>query len=298
MTHPDQPLLVYQGPPRWNGNGWENGDRFTLSGPGKGDNGIELAGAVTGLDRGAEEYRYDAGADTPGSLLTSIVAGRREILAGINILGDNPRELRINKNRWERNHQDNQPGRLYIFTPEGHPRYLEAYRAETAGTSSLDKDPHLRSLYEDWDWGWTADNPYFFGYEEVRTLASMDSYSNRYEASFFNPSTAPHVYPKVLLYGPGRFHVPAGYGQPLIELPDITAGQIVRVDYNPENPTVLFKPSARTPAQNWWYQLGGRRPVMSLEPETDVTFTVRNLNGRTPNKEPELIYTPLFRSWV
>lgn len=291
-----QPQIVYQGPPRWTGRKWENGDRFTLSGRGKADLGVELSGSVSGLDRPTEEYRYDTGANTPGSRLVGSVAGRRELLAGINILGDNPRDLRVNKNRWERNNSTKEPGRLWVLTEEGQPRYLSAYKAETAGTAAVDKDPHIRSLYEDWDWGWTSDDPYFKGYLETRELERVGS-SGTYEANFFNSSTAPAVYPKLLLYGPGRFRVPAGYGLGDLNLPTIGAGQVMRLDYDPAFKTLLVRNLSGGLAQNIWNELKGERPHLSFEPETHNTFSVRNVAGGAP-RPPELVYTPLFNSWV
>lgn len=298
MSSLDQPTIVYQGPPRWTGREWENGDRFILSGEGQCNLGVELAGSVAGLDRPTEEYRYDEDANTPGSVLTSVVAGRRELLATINILGRDAKELRRNKRRWERNHPTKIPGRLWVLTSDGSPRYLEAYKAEVAGTASVDKDPYLRYLYEDWDWGWTADSPYFYGYEEVRTMPHVGG--GLYEQSFYNESTAPAVYPKVVVYGPGLFEIDGGYTRGPLILPQLAAGEVLRVNYDPREKTVLKRRTDGSgPVINMWNALGGQRPHMSLEPETHNTMTVRNLHpGSTPAQEPEFSFTPQFSAWV
>lgn len=102
----DTAWIVYQGPPRWDGEKWIDGDRFFLSG-GKGlqlDLGVELAPGVSGLEAEVVEYRFDTSANVPGSVYVSEVAGRRTIQAPINILGKTARELRDNKRRWFRNH--------------------------------------------------------------------------------------------------------------------------------------------------------------------------------------------------
>lgn len=296
MSSFDQPIVLYQGPPRWTGSSWENGERFTLSGVGKADMGVELAGSVSGLDRPDVEYRYDAGANTPGSRLVSSVAGRRNLLATINILGTSEDDLRRNKQRWERAHseQPGNPGRLWVMSNSSHPRYLEVHKAETAGTSTLDKDPHIRYLYEGWDWGWTSDSPYFKGYTHERTLDS--SGTRRWTDTFYNESTAPHIYPKLYLYGPGRFVIDGGYTVGELTLPSISSGEVIRVDYNPKNKTVLKRTAGGT-VINIWPTLGGQRPMMTLEPETHNTVAVRSTSG-TPNRAPVLEFTPEFVSWI
>lgn len=297
MVREDQPRIVYQGPPRWDGRKWLNGDKFVLSGKGKGDLGVELAGAVAGLDRGAVEYRYDAGANTPGSRLTSQVAGRREMPAAINILGDTSHELARNKQRWEQNHPDKRPGRLWVLSEFSAPKYLEVFKSEVAGTATLDKDPFIRNVYEDWEWGWTSDHPYFFGYEEVRELEPQGG--GKFSESFFNDSTAPQVYPKLVLYGPGRFEIDAGYGREPILLPDLAAGQMMRVNYDATEKTLLRQPiDGSGPVTNIWPLLRGQRPRMSFDPQSHTTVTVTNRASGTPARNPELIYTPEFVSWV
>lgn len=298
MSSLDQPTIVYQGPPRWTGNEWVNGDRFVLSGDGKGNLGVEIAGAVSGLERETVEYRYDEDVNTPGSMFTGSVAARRDIMATINILGTDPKDLRRNKRRWDRNHHNKQPGQLWFLTSDGSPRYLKAIKSDTAGTASLDKDPHLRSVYEGWDWGWTSNSPYFSGYEEVRTMPSISD--RLYERHFYNESTAPTVYPKVVVYGPGEFEVDGGFSYGPLRLPAIGAGEVLRVNYSPTDRTVLKRRVDGTgDVVNMWSALNGQRPHMSLEPETHNTMTVKNVSpNQTPDQEPELSFIPLFSSWV
>lgn len=291
-----QPIIRYQGPPRWTGSSWNmNGDTFILSGPGKADKGVELAGSVSGLDRPDVEYRYDAGANTPGSKLVSSVAGRRNLLATINILGDSEAALRRNKQRWERAHSEDpkNPGRLWIITPGSPDRFLEVYKSETAGTATLDKDPHIRYLYEGWDWGWTSDSPYFKGRTVQREMSGS---AGRWTDTFFNESTAPYIYPKLYLYGPGQYNIDGGYTVGQLELPAMNPGEVIRVDYNPENKTVLKRTSGGT-VINIWPTLGGQRPLMTLEPETTNTVSVRAYNT-SGGKAPVFEYTPQFVSWI
>ena len=290
----DTAWIVYQGPPRWDGEKWIDGDRFFLSG-GKGlqlDLGVELAPGVSGLEAEVVEYRFDTSANVPGSVYVSEVAGRRTIQAPINILGKTARELRDNKRRWFRNHRNGEKGRLWAFTSEGEPRYLPVIRGEGAGLSTLDKDPGLRVLYEGFDWGWDSDSPYFMGYEASHNLIAN---GNVYEKTFYNPSTAPRVYPVLTLPGGCRWRIPLGGGETFVTM-EIPTGEEARLDLQPRKPTFLKK-NAEGKVENIWHSLLGNRPKLYLEPETRNHFSIEAVDG-TPDKAPNLTFTPLFTSWV
>lgn len=294
MIEQDLPVLVYEGPPRWDGSKWVDGDRFTLSG-GKGvqlDLGVELAPGVAGLESPPKEYRYNTSADVPGSSFVSAVAGGREISASINILADTPRELRDNKRRWFRNHPESEMGRLWAMTKEGEPRFIPVLKSETAGTNSLEKDPNIRKLYEGFEWGWVSDQAYWQGY---KVTAEFVPNGTQWTADFYNPSTAPRVYFTLFLPGGCKWKFNLGDGSTFTTI-TIETGHIARLDYNPKNRTFLKKAPDGS-IENMWYSLFGHRPDMFMEPETSNSLTIEAIDG-TPDSPPKIEFTPLFESWV
>lgn len=294
----DRTWVVYQGPPRWDGEKYTNGDRFFLSGHRalQGREGVELAMDWGGLERPSSEYRYDTSVNIPGARLTSVIDGRREVTGGINILGDTPAEVRANKNKWMLNHPDKEPGRLWFFSSNSMPRYLLAVKSETAGLSSLPKDPAIRKLYEGFEWGWTSDDAYFRGYRETKTLRKTGT--NTYSRTFFNTSTVEHVYPVLFLPGgPGvQYKVTKGYKRGTFTTPTIAANEEVRINFDPKEATYLKRNIDTGQITNLWPTLAGDRPRLSLEANTKNTFEVEVVSG-TPEKEPRLIYVPLYKSW-
>ena len=289
----DKTWIVYQGPPRWDGSKWYDGDRFFLSGHGlyQCDQGVELARGITGLERPGSDYRYSTSANVPGSTFIDRVYARRDLGCSINILGDSPEELRRNKRRWMNNHPEQGEGRLWFFSADGDPRYLPVQPLAEAGTSTLDVDPAIRSLYEGFEWGWTSDSAFFLGYKHKQELTKKST--NKYSKTFYNPSTAAEVYPVLYLYGAGTWTLAVGESK--IKTPKLDNGDVVRIDFNPRNSTYLLrKPDGSL--KNLWPTLVGKRPDFFLEPQTKNTFEV-SYSGSSPDKNPVLEYTPAFLSW-
>lgn len=290
----DNAWIVFQGGPRWDGDKWIDGDKFTLSGRKKADLGVELAPGVAGLERASVEYRFDTSANVPGSVFVSDVAGGRKISASVNILGDSPAELRHNARRWDRNHRTTSPGRLWMFTSDGEPRYLPVIPSENAGQGTHEKDPNLNSGSIEWEWGWNSDEADFLGYKRH---TEMTQFGSTYAVTFWNPSTAARVYPTLYLPGPGRWKVSLGFEKGDFITPMIEAGEVARINLNPRKPTFV-KRRADGKIVNLWPTMQGRRPIMFLEPETRNTIAVDLVGGGVPDSPPVLSYTPKFTSWL
>lgn len=304
MTWQDTVLVVYQGPPRWTGRRWVNGDRFTLSGFPTEErilNGVELAPGLNGLDRGPEEYRIETGANTPGGDLVAVSTGRREISGQINIMGKTPAEFRENYQRWWRNHPEKEKGRLWFYTRNGEPRYLSVVKSESAGVGAQERDPNVRSLAAQMPWGWVSDHPYFYGYRCRQDLKYIYRTTGHYKAVFYNPSTVPEVYPDLYLPGGGAFTFSLGYNQPDYRTPMIPRGAELKISFDPRKRTCVQK-NADGSYTNLWHTMLGRRPRLSFEPETKNTFPLIWFesagDGKGLDFDPYIVFTPEFTSWI
>lgn len=282
----DHVWVVYQGPPRWDGTKMINGDRFFLGGHRQlqGREGVELAKGVSGLLKEVSEYRYDTASEQPGSTFVGSIASRREIGASINIFGDTPSDLRKKIRKWLDNHPEDSAGRLWFFTSDGDPRYLTVRQHPSAGTSSMDEDPSMRRKLEGMEWGWVSDDPYFSGY-----ISRQDFVNGK--VTFYNPSTAKVVYPKVYLPGPGVYTFMG------ITTPALAANEIVRFDFNPLAHTYVKLNLSTSAVDNLWYRLEGKRPKLGLKPQTKNTLKI-SYSGAGSAFAPYVEFTPKFRSYI
>ena len=293
-------IIVYQGPPRWDGTEWINGDKFFISGDkfNHRNLGVELANSIDGLEFPTREFRYDTDANTPGSRFVSSVATRRSLKCSVNIFGDSVEEMRKAKDRWFLNHPEGSPGRLWFFTNTGEHRYLSAYAAENAGSATYDKDPGLRGVTT-LEWGWTSDSPYFYGFREKKLLKPKGG--GVYEGYFYNPSTAPQVFPEVFLPGFGQWELSLGYEQPTFRTPNLADGDVAKLDYDQKALSFTCKRKDGR-IENLWPSMVGNRPMYCLEPQTINKVTIRNLNevgnDRPKSKWPYLSFTPEYISWT
>lgn len=294
MASFDGVTVTYEGPHRWNGKTWVEGDTFTLNGPNKGDLGVELAPSASGLERPTKVYRYDSVANGSQARFRDAVAEKRKLTIPINILAETSRELRENKNRWFRNHSEDNPGKLWFRTPEGIPRYMLARKSVDAALGSMDKDPHIRNLYEGFEWGWESDGAYFYG--EDREVVFKKHLAMTYKAEVENPSTAPEVFPKLYLYGPGVYRFSLGWMQGNFDTVDIPSGSVVQIDFHPQRATYKMM-DAKGKVSNMWPYAFGKRPKFSLEAESTTSMEVICLRG-TPSRPPLLTFTPEFESWT
>ncbi|MDD2326186.1 MAG: hypothetical protein PHW63_09345 [Alphaproteobacteria bacterium] len=295
----DKTWVVYQGPPRWDGSDWVNGDRFFLSGHKalQGREGVELAPGVGGLERGISDYRFDTSANVPGANRVDEIDGRREIPAAVNILGKTPREVRANKRKWQANHPSGEPGKLWFFSSDGPPRYLRAMKAQEAGAGTIEKEPANRNLYEKLEWGWTSDDAYFRGYHESKTLKPLEA--GFYGRTFFNTSTVRAIYPVLYLPG-GRWKISRGYRNGFFTTTDIAMNEEIRIDYDPTNSTYIKRNLDTGVITNMWPTMVGERPKLSLEAETKNAYSVELVSGDPAQFRsiPRLEFTPMFTSWV
>lgn len=296
----DRAWIIYQGPPRWDGSKYVNGDKFFLSGhQGYARNlGVDIANGATGLERESTEYLFDTPAAVPDVNYVTSRPMKRQIDCSINIYGSSPKEVRENARRWRRNHPDGNPGRLWVITAEGSPRYLPVFKSETAALGDLEKDPAIRNLYQDLEWGWVSETPYFLGIRETKTLKHTTG--GKYEATFFNPSTVPQIYPVLYMPGPGQWTLSLGYQRMNFRTPIIENGETMRMDFNPKHPTFVKK-TAQGEIVNLWPSMVGQRPVFSLEAETMNTFSIQHSQNSARSfgdNPPRLTFTPRFSSWI
>ena len=286
FTGGDHVWTIYQGPPRDTGEGLVNGDRFFLGGHRlyQAREGVEFARGISGLLRELSDYRYDTSSEQPGSTFVGSVANKREINSSINIFGDNPADFRFKLRRWQDNNPEDSSGRLWFLTSDGEPRYLPVRPNSSAGLSSVDMDPTIYSKLEGVEWGWICDDPYFSGY------ISRNEFNDN-SVTFYNPSTAKAVYPRVYLPGPGKYTI----GE--ITTPVLTADEIVRVDYNPLHETYIKRNMVTGEVKNLWYTLEGKRPKFHLKPQTKNTVEI-SYTGIGADMAPYVEFTPKFRSWI
>lgn len=287
--------IIYEGPPRWDGRKWINGDTFTISGLHQGDKGVELAPSVGGLERPTKTYRYDSLANGSISKFRDALADKRKIDASVNIYGKNKKELRDNKRRWFRNHDEDNPGKLWFKPTDAPARYMLARLGQEAAVGDVEKDPDLRRIYEGFEWGWESDNANFYGEKQVLDFQSSAYGGGHYSLSVKNPSTAPEVFPKLYLYGPGKYTFSLGYMQGNFTTVDIPSGSTVRINFDPLERTYLMMDS-NGKVSNMWPYAYGNRPKFSLEAETTTTIKV-SCTG-SPEKPPQLEFTPEYESWM
>lgn len=290
----DLTWVVYQGPPRWDGQKWINGDRFFLSGHSlyQRDLGVEWATEFTGLGRETVEERYDQPADLAGARYVTSVPDKRTVTGAVNIVGDSPGDFRFNHKRWLYNHPS-EPGKLWFFSDGEEPRYLLARKSAEAGTETVPKDPGLRALREA-DWGWTSDSPYYMGFKTIKELKQS---GNSYSATFFNPSTVDRVYPVLNLPGGASWKVNLGGKRGDFTTPLLLSNESARIDFNPLNPTFLKRNLDTGEVTNLWPSMIGDRPRLWIEPLTKNEFSVTKAGGST-NGLPTFEFTPLFSSWI
>lgn len=298
----DKAWIIYQGPPRWDGEQWVDGDRFFLSGNRalQGREGVELAPGVGGLILPTTEYRYDSSANIPGARYQGNIDGRRQINASVNILGGSPSEVRRNAAKWLRNHPDDEPGKLWVIHSDREPRYLYARKLDTAGVSEVEKDTALRKIYEGLEWGWDSDDPYYRGFQSVRELKQTGSHN--FSRTFYNPSTVEEVFPTLYLPGGNQvsWRVTRGYGRGTFTTPKLAANEEARLDFRPRNATFIKRNMDTGEITNLWPSMRGDRPRLSFEPETKNTFSITLASGTSTEfqTQPRIVFTPLFKSWI
>lgn len=299
----DRTWVVYQAPPVWNGYEWVNGERFFLSGHGayQSDQGIELARDLTGLERESTDYQYDQGANRPGAKYQGQTAEKREIAGAVNILGDSPAELRRNKRRWMDAHPDGNPGKLWFFSSDSAPRYLNVLKSSMAGVGSLETDPSLTNIYRDLEWGWVSDGAYFKGYRYKKAFRHRGA--KTFSATFYNDSTVPQVYPILYLPGPGKWRFSLGWNSVNFVTPTIGANEEARISFNPLDKSFLLRNKITGKTTNLWPSMVGQRPEFSLEAQTKNTMVIELAEGNpadfsTELTAPQLVFTPEYHSWT
>lgn len=306
-TGRERTSIIYQGPPRNDGLGWVNGDRFYLSGlrPYQAREGVELAKTLTGIGRETNEYRYDTAADMHTARYAGEIPNRRQIGAAVNIFGKDTREFVENWQRWNRNHFQKDPGKLWFITPGSEPRYLLARASAEAGTGAMDVDPTMISRLDKFDWGWVSDSPYYFGMQSDTELGVVTP-GRRYSSKIYNPSTASVAYPVIYVSGAGSWTVKfrpranEAESEVTINVPTLTADEEARIDFSPANPTFLKRNVKTGKVTNLWPFLTGKRPKAWLYPETVFSVWTEKSASPTgpPSRLPRVEFTPLFSSWI
>lgn len=289
--------ITYEGPPRWDGTTWVTGDKFVLSGPrnerlahGPGT-GVELSKELSGLPRPEVEDRYDSAADLPGSRYVGSIPKRRTIKGAINFVADTPQLLRALMAKWDRNHPEKSPygkqftmGKLSFEATGSTPRFLLCRKTPEAGLGALEQDPAIHRRLLGLEWGWVSDSPYFMGADITVPISGPTTFTTVGTVS---------TYPVVYVTGPsagGPLVFTDGINTSTVTLPQISAGEELRIDYHPADMSLLKRTIATGDVKSVWSKLYGQRPKFSLEPGVKHTVTYTG--------EAKLIYTPLFLSWT
>lgn len=297
----DGTKIIYEGPPRWDGFEYVDGDSFCLSGPPgeQADLGVELAPEITGLGRESVEEIFDIASDVPGGRWIGEIGTRRTVSVALNFFGDNPAHLRSVIDRWERNHPSRVPGKPQMgfgklwFKSKGIPdRYLFCRKSASAGTGTISVDIARISRLDKYDWGWTSDSPFFIGERKVHPLVNSG-------VVFKNISTADRTYPVIYVEGPspgGNVSITNGLpgAAKMLKVPALTADEELRIDFSPANPSYLKRNKVTGVVSNVWSQLYGVRPRFEMAP--GVRHTVASSVG--PDAKVRAEYTPLFSSWI
>lgn len=284
----DKLHIIYEGPPRVENGMTVEGDQFFLAGDRaqQARQGVELARGMSGILRPTLEYRYDTSANQPGSTFVDYVGSRREISCAINVFGDTPQRWRENWRRWVLNNPPDREGKLWFKTSDGVDRYAFVRPNENAGLSSIDIDPNILRKLEGLEWGWKSDYPYFFG-ESLRFDFAGGPTAT---VTVNNPSDVAVVYPRLYLPGPGSYGVGEGGGSWEITTPNLTADEVVRINFDPMRQTYVKRNMKTGKVTNLWYMLRGKRPELELAPGQSTHRLRVPANGK-----PWIEFTPMFQ---
>ncbi|ATN89564.1 minor tail protein [Gordonia phage Bonum] len=300
LSRGDRTWVIFRGP---------EGGRFWLSGMrGQGKQGVELAMGLTGLDRPPTELVWLQEAHQNGADLVGSNVDVRTIKGAVNILGKTPRQVRAAYDDWQRNNFFERYSRLFFINSYSGVRFLDVLLGASPD-GSLDKDPALLRRLAGYPWTWVSPNPYYKGYSETFRSKVVNGNST-IEMKVRNLGSAPRVYPRIYLPGPGTWHIPRGTRQPnwrgeeglgplveddMIPLPPLKSGEGVWLNPDTRIETITrVGPSGQE--KNLWAQMNGQRPKLWLNPRSQETWKFR-VQGGLPGTEAKMIVQPLYMTF-
>lgn len=307
LSNGDRTWVIYRGP---------DGSRFWLSGMrGRGKitncrGKVELSRGIVGLDRPPTELVWLQEARQNGADLVGANVDVRTIQYAVNILGDNPRDMRAAYHAWTRANKFDRLGRLFFINSYSGVRFSDVLLADSP-SGSLDTDPALLRRIADYPYKWVAPNPYYKGYTETFEWTVPP-------ANAFGVSEGPlrvrnlgdaYTYPKIRLPGPGVWQIPQGTRQPgpngeegfgelddtMITIPAIGANEYVWLDTDPRVETITHV-RADGKETNLWAKMSGQRPRIKLlgDREEDWWLSVK---GGTPGQKAKFVVQPLYSTF-
>ena len=303
LSRGDRTWIVYRGP---------EGGRFWLSGMrGQGKQGVELAKGLVGLDRPPTELVWLQEAHQNGADLVGSNTDVRTIKGAVNILGKSPRETRAAYDDWQRNNFHDRYGRLFFLNSYSGVRFLDVLLAESPN-ESIDQDPALLRRLAGYPWSWVCPNPYYKGYSETFKSKIAASGDTEVTVKVRNFGSAPRVYPRIYLPGPGLWSIPRGTralnwrGEenlgPLVDddmiqvgTKPLKTGEGIWLNPDPRVETITHE-TLDGKKKNLWAQMSGQRPRLWMNPRTQEDWKFR-VRGGLQGKEVKMIVQPLYTTF-
>lgn len=314
MTHPnpgfsrgDRTLIV--------GRGVDN-SRWFLSGRGQGRQGVELARGLVGIDRPPSELVWLQEAHQNGADLVGENIDIRIVRGAVNILGNNPRQMRDAYARWNGSQSTREYTRLYFANSYSGVRWLDALLGESPN-NNFDRDPALRSGAIGVPVIWACPNPHYKGFvEEFSWRSTKDAGGWRTgDVRIRNLGDADRTYPQIYLPGPGVWKIPYGnrddFGnlilddpdRDFVELPYIGPNEEMWLNPDPRVETVESQKVGEVGRKNLWAQMKGRRPRLWLpgsrpgDKNRGVETWPLSVYGGSSLRAPKVAVQPLYNNY-
>lgn len=302
LSRGDRTHVIFRGP--------EGPKPFWLAGMrGQGKQGVELSTGLVGLDRPPTELVWLQEAHQNGADLVGSNIDVRTVKGAVNILGNNPREVRSAYDNWQRNNFFDRYSRMFFINSYSGVRFLDVLLAESPN-QSIDRDPALLRRLVDYSWSWVSPNPYYKGYSETFTEKVATSGESTVRLKVRNLGSAPRTYPRIFLPGPGTWHIPRGTRKenwrgeeglgPLVEadtipLPTLRTGEGIWLNPDPRVETIT-RVGTDGKEKNLWAQMSGQRPRLWLNPRSQEDWVFR-VTGGQQGREVKMIVQPLYTTF-
>lgn len=308
LSRGDRTWVIYRGP---------DGSRFWLAGMrgqgmATGSKGkVELSRGIVGLDRPPTELVWLQEARQNGADLVGANIDVRTLQFAVNILGNNPRDLRDAYAAWTRGNQFDRLGRLFFINSYSGVRFSDVLLGDSP-SGSLDTDPALLRRMVNYPYKWVAPNPFFKGYTETFewTIPAANHLGVSEGLLKVRNLGDSYTYPKIRLPGPGVWSIPQGtrglgprgeenYGElddTMITLPAINAGEWVWLDTDPRVETIELRNGSGVFIRNLWAKMSGQRPRIKLlgNRTEDWFFQVK---GGDPGEKVQFVVQPLYSTF-
>lgn len=272
-----------------------SGRVWHLSGLRMGEEGVTLGTDPGGLLFPPVDLLWNEGARQDGASYLDSVYPKRELdlVAQIGDAGD-PRRYPYIFDAWMRDWSTKQRGHLGIWTNEFGWRWLRVRRG-AAPTPLFGKDPRLTGVC-DFSMLVIADDPFFTSFE-AKGLWKNTSGANWGSYRIRNAADQ-HAWPRFYMPGPGRYEVQDGEGGPMIPVPELKAGETLKIDTHPRRPTArVYSASEGENGRNVWALLKGKFWRTPYEPWSSTEINCSVTGGNTASQVYCLAAPRFERPW-